>query len=687
MNRFASTSRALLVASLLLTACGGGGGGGGPPVATGPIGRVTTLAGSTSPDGIGRSARFRSPHGVVRDGPYLYVADAGNQTIRRVEIATAAVTTIAGATGQAGSADGTGSAARFSSPHDLASDGTSLYVTDCGNQTIRRVALATGQVTTLAGGAGVAGSADGTGVAARFNGPSGILRVGGNLYVTDYGSHTIRRVEIATGAVTTLAGLAGTAGSADGVGAVARFNSPYGLASDGTNLFVTDFGNYTIRAVALATGTVSTLAGWAGSPGGTDGIGSAARFSGSLGIFHDAGVLYVADMYGDTIRAIHVATAAVSTLAGSSSVNGTADGVGAAARFWSPRGVAGDGTNLFVVDTGTGLVRAIEIATAAVTTLAGGGWSSDGLGAAARFRSPQGVALDRAGNAYVADTDSHTIRKVTPRGEVTTVAGAEGQWGHADGTGAAARFYYPSGIAVDGSGNLYVGDTSNQVIRKITPAAEVSTLAGTAGMEGFADGPGGTALFNTPFGVAVDGTGNVYVADANNHLIRKITPGGAVSTLAGAAGISGSADGSGAAARFNSPCGVAVDAAGVVYVAESGNGVIRRITPAGVVSTLAGTAGIWGDVDGTGAAARFNTPSGVAVDAAGVVYVADSDNNMIRAVSQAGEVTTLAGVSGTSGAADGTGTAARFAYPTGVAISGSRLLVADSDNGLIRSIE
>ncbi len=188
-------------------------------------------------------------------------------------------------------------------------------------------------------------------------------------------------------------------------------------------------------------------------------------------------------------------------------------------------------------------------------------------------------------------------------------------------------------MAVDGAGNVFVADTWNHTIRKITPTGVVTTLAGTAGSSGSADGTGATARFNEPFGVAVDGAGNVFVADTWNHTIRKITPTGVVTTLAGTAGfVEGSADGTGAAARFNEPYGVAVDGAGNVFVADTDNNTIRKITPSGVVTTLAGTAGSSGSTDGTGAAARFYWPEGVAVDGAGNVFVADAVNYTIRKI-------------------------------------------------------
>ena len=294
--------------------------------------------------------------------------------------------------------------------------------------------------------------------------------------------------------------------------------------------------------------------------------------------------------------------------------------------------------------------------------LAGSSGSADGTGSAARFWTPSGVAVDSAGNVYVADSNNSTIRKVTPMGDVTTLAGLayfndNGSLilasGSADGTGSEARFVDPSGVAVDSTGNVYVADSGNNTIRKVTPVGVVTTLAGLAYFDenrrivsdstGHVDGTGSAARFNRPSGVTVDNAGNVYVADRGNNTIRKVTPTGDVTTLAGLADTSGSTDGTGSAARFNRPSGVTVDNAGTVYVADMLNNAIRKVTPAGVVTTLAGLADKFGSADGTGSVARFDWPSGVAVDNAGNVYVADNLNNTIRKVTPSGMVKTLAG--------------------------------------------
>jgi sugar lactone lactonase YvrE len=318
---------------------------------------------------------------------------------------------------------------------------------------------------------------------------------------------------------------------------------------------------------------------------------------------------------------------------------------------------------------------------------------TDGIGASARFNFPYGVAVDSAGNAYVADTMNHAIRKITPAGVVTTLAG-NGTRGFADGVGRDASFAEPKGVAVDSAGNVYVADTLNSAIRKITPAGVVTTLAGNG--DGWVDGAGSDAKFSLPTGIAVDSAGTLYVADSLNHAIRKITPAGVVTTLAGGATYKvfgnghGAIDGTGSDAGFFGPRGVAVDGSGNVYVADSDNHAIRKITPAGVVTTLAGDVtkgyGIKGYVDQTGVLASFYFPNGVAVDAAGNVYVADSLNNVIRAISPLGVVTTLAG-NDSDYSSNGIGTLAGFNHPYGIASSATgKLYVADKDNHGIRTI-
>jgi len=298
----------------------------------------------------------------------------------------------------------------------------------------------------------------------------------------------------------------------------------------------------------------------------------------------------------------------------------------------------------------------------------------------ASFSQPNGVAFDGAGNVYVADLINHAVRKITTSGVVTTLAG-NGTRGFRNGIGTNATFYYPSGVAVDGSGNVFVADIYNHAIRKITTNGTVTTFAGK-GTYGFRNGTGTNAMFNYPIGVAVDGSNNVFVADSDNCLIRKIATNGVVTTLAGN-GLDGFVDGTGTNASFSFPQGVAVDGDGNVFVADAGNNAVRKISPEGVVMTLAGN-GSYGFLNRTGTNASFREPNAVAVDASGNIFVTDG-NNAIRRITADGAVTTVAG--GTWGFVDGNGSAASFKYPRGLALNESgTMCVADTDNNAIRKI-
>ncbi|MCI9846106.1 T9SS type A sorting domain-containing protein [Flavobacterium pectinovorum] len=312
-----------------------------------------------------------------------------------------------------------------------------------------------------------------------------------------------------------------------------------------------------------------------------------------------------------------------------------------------------------------------------VTTLAGStSGFADGTGTAAQFKNPVGVCTDSNGNIFVADSDNYMIRKITPAGVVTTFAGSTNS-GYTDATGTAAKFSLVYGICIDKNDNIFVSD--NTKIRKITPAGVVTTFVGSSS-SGNVDGTGTAARFYNLAGICIDANNTLYVADSQNHRIRKITSEGVVTTLAGSS--DGFDDGTGTAAKFSEPGAVCVDASGNVYVADTGNHKIRKITSAGDVTTFAGSAN--GFVNGTGTAARFSYPFGICIDASNNLYVGDMNNNKIRKITTTGVVTTFAGSS--RGSADGTGTAALFYYPWGLSINNGIMYVADSSNNRIRKI-
>ena len=324
-----------------------------------------------------------------------------------------------------------------------------------------------------------------------------------------------------------------------------------------------------------------------------------------------------------------------------------------------------------------------------VTTLAGQAvvsGAANGNGTNALFSDPAAIVMDAGGNYFIADSRNHAIRKVMTSGVVTTFAGKLAVSGSANGTGTNATFNTPCGLAFDASGNLYISDTGNNVIRKITPAGVVTTLAGVAGSNGFLDGASGSAWFNSPLGIAAWTNGNIFLADSGNHCIRKIS-GGNVTTFAGSPQVWGSADGSGTNAQFNSPCGLKFDAHGNLFVSDANNNTIRKITTNGVVTTFAGAAGQDGASDGDLATARFRSPAELAFDEKGSLFVADSFNQTIRKISTNGIVSTVCGAAGISGTNSGANGAGKLFNPYGlvVAADGS-LIVADTYNELVRAV-
>lgn len=698
-----------------------------------PDGTVTTIAGTGNyglANGPGASAMFAFPSALaVGPDDNVYVADTYNHRICKLTRPALAggswtVTTLAG-TGTAGFVEGTGAIARFHQPYGLTLDAAgNVYVADALNHRIRKVTPA-GSVSTYAG-SGIAGFLDSPDAgAACFDTPESVVFSGGNLFVADTLNHRIRRISTVAdlaGTVATFAG-SGVAGFKDDNGTAAKFNTPSGLAADGGgNLYVADEQNHRIRKIT-ATGKVTTVAG-TGSAALVNGNSTIARFNSPTGVLVALdGTLVVADAQNHVLRRTIVDPLAVAStlVTGSenasgvqvsavldvvalgldpgttyyfrwrSSTTGTTQPLGQSFFLYDfPAVVTEPASNLiptsarlnasvdprlsrtgvvFTYSTDPDLLPPHKVTTPAGTGVAG---FANGNGSAARFSKPSGVVMDTNGDAIVADSENHRIRRITAAGEVTTFAGT-GVAGFANGNGGTAQFEHPAGIAIDSGGNFYVADKSNHRIRRITPAGEVSTFAGS-GVAGFADGAAATAKFLYPAGVAVDADDNVYVADSGNHRIRKITAtSGTVTTLAGS-GTAGFGDGAAAGAQFSSPQALAVGATGLVVLADTGNQRIRVID-SGNVYTLAGS-GAEGFLDGPGTSAQFASPTGIAIDGDGVAYVADGGNHRIRRIATDGQVSTFAG-SGIAGLEDSPAvglypvTACQFASPAGIAVDGS----------------
>ena len=530
----------------------------------------------------------------------------------------------------------------------------------------------------------------------------------GTLYFAESGSYTVRKVDT-SGTVTTIAGLAGTQGFADGVGSAARFGQPYGLVIDGLGrLYVTDTTNRAVRRID-PDGTVTTIAGgpYTGEPTYQEGTGAAARFYFPRGLaLTDDGDLLVAESIpsgrvrrvtpsGTTSLVVSNASRPTSianvgggefwigsssncslrrlsldgTMATHPAESAACVGVGVSRTF---QAIAAIGANAAVLVT-DGQVSGVATVTGAAATVR---YSAEiqpgpvyGVGSDARL-GPVTAIAGRSGSFVLAlgfnlptltsdgryaassELNTHTVRGgvTTESGTSVTLGcavrrpdrtliGALGSpvplasdpgCGHVDGTASAARFRDPEGLAADSAGNIFVADTGNHVIRRIATDGTVTTVAGGAGQVGSADGVGTAARFNTPTGVAVDASGVLYVADSKNHTIRRIAVDGTVTTLAGLAGDSGTTDGTGTAARFNRPTGVALRGT-LLLVADRFNHAVRAVTTAGgVVTTYVGLAGTAGSADGAGNTARFREPRGLVVDVDNTVYVVDAGNYTVR---------------------------------------------------------
>jgi len=631
------------------------------------------------------------------------------------------VTTYAG-TGDAAFANGKTNEARFNNPTGVAVDSTgNVFVADRLNHRIRKISPS-GDVTTLAGN-GIPGFADGSAMDAQFNLPRSIaLDAYGNVYVADELNHRIRKIT-PNGYVSTLAGN-GVDGFADGQAATAQFNRPSGVTVDlYGNVFVADADNNRIRKITPA-GIVTTIAG-NDNAYSMDGIGTYASFNMPIGITIDKqGNLYVTQTYGP-LRKI-TPSGVVSTILPPGMNNIQSDGVAIddADNIYVSLTIDGDNNHIYrITPNGTGVIF-----------LGGVTGYKDSTGTNAQFYFPAGLAIDRTGSLFVADAYNNRIRKaIAPvldfsvnQGTVSSpkflnISGTRlednavltappgYELSQTENGSYSASISFVPDLGEVNSSTAYIRMASNTpgahngnialssigVITTYHPVTgkvvvptlqfdriAVSTFAGN-GDAGNTNGVSELAKFNFPTDVTADVSGNIYVADYNNHLIRKITPSGIVSTFAGS-GVAGYADGNALTAQFNHPYGITVDASGNVYVADKYNFRIRKINPAGVVTTLAGS-GIEGFVDGPAAAAQFAYPEDVALDGGGNVYVADYNNNSIRKITPAGIVSTFAG-NGSAGIDDGQGQLATFYLPESLAFDPLGNLLVTEIYGPLRKI-
>lgn len=595
---------------------------------------------------------------------------------------------LAGALGGPGYAEGLGAQARFNSPTGVAVDKDgNIYAAEFSNYVVRRIAP-NGQTSLYAGKPGANGSIDGKSADARFWVPSHLaLDSKGNLFVAELCS--IRKIT-ADGMVSTVAGRPYECTiPSNGQGTAATFGYIRGLATDAAdNLYVSDSDrSQAIRKIS-ASGLVTTVAGTIGERGFVNGVGGAARFSNLGGIaFDSAGTLFAID--GSSIRSV-ATDGSVSLYAGLPDTSGTTEGNRLDARFIYPSSLAFDQDgNLFVTEQR----RIVRISKAGLVLKAVGvdypppeaPLSLDGPASTAMVFTASGIARLPNGSMVFAPDVGHSVRVMSANASVTTLAGLTQQTGAQDGAAAGSRFHSPQNVISDGAGGMLLADRENYRIRRINAAGQVSTLAGSSW--GTQDGTGADIKFSLLGHIARDSSGNVYVADSSNQTIRKITPSGASSTIAGKAGESGSADGTGAAARFYQPLGMAVDANGNVFVSDSSNKTIRRITPAGVVSTVAGKPDSFGGTDGPAAKASFAYPGALAFDSKGVLYIADSSANTIRKLSPDGMVSTFAGAFNAPGLSNDIYPYVRLNRPTALAFDAQdNLYVADAGNNVIRRI-
>jgi sugar lactone lactonase YvrE len=620
-------------------------------------GLVSTVAGtglSLGDNGPATKASLNGPEGVVVDSAgNLFIADTGNHRIRKVAAGTGIITTVAGTGSPGFSGDGAPAAtASLNNPVALAFDGTgNLYVADQYNQRIRKIGASTAVITTVAGNGTAAFAGDGgPAQAASLWNPYGItFDSADNLYIVDQGSGRVRKVFKATGAITTALG----GGSADFVeGDLAnagRLAGGYGIALDLTgNVYVVDSNSHRVLKLNTASGIVTKVLGGTFGFSGDGGPAINASIEYARGITFDAaGNIYVADTLNGRVRKVSAASDIVTTFAGTGSRFAGDGGPARSANLALPSGVALDGVgNMYIADTNNNRIRRVNLASGVISTVAGNGifgFSGDGgLATSASLAQPTAIAVDKNGNLFITDQDNYRIRKIVlATGIITSVAGNGGFGFSADNIPAlAASLWAPTGLAIDSTGDVYFAESFGHRIRKVSMATGlISTIAGT-GDPGYAgdNGPAANAKLNSPANVSFDTSGNIFIADAGNGVVRRISAqSGNITTFAGTGVFGALGDGGPAtAANLVQPVSIAFDIVGNVYIVDSADNRVRKVSKAtGKISTVTGRGLPSSGGDGGPAIDGYlHEPKSIAIDTVGNIYIADSRNDAIREVAR-----------------------------------------------------
>jgi cysteine-rich repeat protein len=597
-----------------------------------------------------------------------------------------------------------GTSVELALPGQVAVDAAgNVFIADTVNHRIRYWHADTGVVTSVAGTGAVGFSGDGgAATSAHLSSPQGVAVDGlGNLFIADMGNHRVRRVDAATGVITTMAGTGAAGFSGDGgPAASAELNSPRGLAVDGLgNLLIADRSNHRIRRVDADSGNITTVAG-TGTSGYTGDGGPAvgAQVGAPQRVAVDGpGNLFIADTSNHCIRKVDTG-GTITTVAGTGNLGDAGDGGPAtSAQLSSPLGVAVDRLgNVVIADTFNSRIRRVDTA-GVITTVTGTdtpGFSGDGGPASeAQVDRPSSVVVDGLGNLVIADGQNHRIRRVGTDGVMTTVAGTGAQKPSGDGGAAtSARLDSPEDTAVDALGNLFFADRFNHRVRRVGTDGVITTVAGT-GASGFSGdgGPATEAQLANPSSVVFDGDGNLLVA-SDNRIRRIDAQSGVITTVAGT-GVSGFSgdDGPATEAELQSPSSVAVDSLGTFFIAEPTGHRVRRVDADGVITTFAGTGEIGFSGDGGPAtSATLTNPSGVASDGLGNLFIADRSNHRVRRVDADGIITTFAGTGVTGGFSGdgGPATAAELRNPSGVTVDAlGNVFIGDRDNHRIRRVD